>query len=50
MSNNGNSLWHTWLRGLADIIIHLMWIIALTTYLMPLLWEVHKAINIHGAR
>jgi len=44
------SLWHTWMRGLADITIHLLWIAALTKYLMPLLWEVHKAVNVHGAR
>jgi len=43
-------LWYAWVRGLADIVIHMLWISALVTYLMPLLWEVHKAINVHGAR
>jgi hypothetical protein len=50
MNDNNRSVWAAWVRGLADIVIHMLWISALVTYLMPLLWEVHKAINVHGAR
>jgi len=38
------------IRGGAQVLVATLCIDALIRYLMPLLWEVHKVVNIQGAR
>jgi hypothetical protein len=37
-------------KGTFAVVINVMWIDFLVKFVMPLLWEIHKAINVHGAR
>ena len=47
---NDTNLWRTVISSGANIIIATIWADVVVKYVIPLLWEVHKAINVHGAR